>query len=169
VVITGSGWANTFALTADGTDSSWTNLLTDSQLYAGPDAFSDGSVSLWSGISGPLLIGSDATVFEIPSSGSGQLFGILANNGSGASRLVLPLGYVSGDSLSGTSTYSGYTLAQLGLSAGQVATWGWGSGSTADSLRLEVLPAPAPLPIVGVIAAFTTSARLRRRCRRPRS
>jgi len=173
VVITGSGWANTFALTADGTNTRWTNLLTDSQLYAGPDAFSDGSVSLWSGLSGPLVFGTDVNVLETPTSGTGQLFGILADNGSGASRLVLPLGYSSGASLIGTSIYSVYTLSGLGLTPGSIINWSWGTGSTADSIRLEVLPVPAPVPapvpIAGAFAAFSSCFRLRRRCRRPRN
>ena len=169
VLITGSGSADTTDLTAEGTDTSWTNLLSDTQAYAGPDAFSDGSVSLWSGISGPLAFGSDPTVVQIPTSGTGQLFGILADNGSRASRLVLPLGYSSGASLSGTSSFTGLTLARLGLTPGQISTWSWGQGATADSLRLEVRdndPVPAPLPIAGAAAAFSSSQRLRRRMRR---
>ena len=76
VVITGSGSANTTDLALDSTDNDYTNVLTDSQIYAGPDAFGDGSggggdVGLWSGItSGPTLFGSDASVAENPSSGS---------------------------------------------------------------------------------------------------
>jgi hypothetical protein len=169
VVITGSGSANTTALTNEGTDNDYTNVLTDAQIYAGPDAFADGSggggdVSLWSDITaGPLAFGSDPSVSENPDSGTGDLFGILADNGSGASRLVLPSGYSSGTSLSGTSTFTGFTLAQLGLTPGQISTWSWGTGGDADSLRLEVAsPVPAPLPIAGAAAAFCHLNRLRR-------
>jgi len=180
VVITGSGSANTTALAFDSTDNDYTNVLTDSQIYAGPDAFGDGSggggdVDLWGGItSGPTVFGSDASVFQNPSSGSGDLFGILANNGSAISKLVLPFGYSSGASLSGTSTFTGFTLAQLGLTPGQISTWTWGTGANVDSLRLEVLGSnpssaavPAPLPIAGAAAAFHSCHRLRRRCRQP--
>lgn len=175
VVITGSGSANTTGLTAAGTDNDFTNVLTDTQIYTGPDAFGDGSggggdVSLWSGLTGPLSFGSDSLVAQNPSSGSGDLFGILANDGSSASQLVLPLAYSSGASLSGTSTFTGTTLAQLGLTPGQISTWTWGSGANADNLRLEVMGSdtaavPAPLPIAGAAVAFHRSRRLRRRCR----
>ncbi len=170
VVITGSGSANTTDLTAAGTDNAYTNVLSDIQIYAGPDAFGDGDVSFWSGITGPLVFGSDNSVFENPSSGSGDLFGIIADNGSSTppSLLVLPVAYSSGASLSGTSTFTGTTLAQLGLTQGQISTWSWGSGANADSLRLEVQGVPAPLPIAGAAVAFHCSRRLRRRCRLPR-
>lgn len=168
VVITGSGTANTTALTPAGTGNDYTNILTDAQIYAGPAAFADGSVSLWSNISEPLAFGSDPTLAENPSSGDGALFGIVANyfgGISGAQRLVLPLGYISGDDLSGTSTFTGFTLAQLGLTPGQIETWRWGAGGNADSLRLEVDPVPAPLPIAGAAAVFLRIKRLRRRSR----
>jgi len=83
VVITGSGSANTTDLTPAGTGNDYTNVLTDAQIYAGPAAFDNGSVSLWSNISsGPLAFGSDSNLSENPSSGSGALFGILANTRS---------------------------------------------------------------------------------------
>ena len=169
VVITGSGTANTTALTLAGTGNDYTNVLTDAQIYAGPAAFADGSVSLWSNISGPLAFGSDPTLAENPSSGSGALFGIVANDFGGisrAQRLVLPLGYFSGTPLIGTSTFTGKTLAELGLTPGQINTWSWGADATADSLRLEVDPVPAPLPIAGAAAVFFRLKRLRRRSRR---
>jgi hypothetical protein len=167
VVISGSGSANTTALTPAGSDGSWTNLLSDAQAYAGPGAFSDGNVSLWGGLLGPLVVGNDPSVFEIPASGSGDLFGILANDGTNISLLVLPDGYLSGSSLSGSSIFSGANLSQLGLLPGQISTWSWGSGATADSLRLEVLApepttVPGPLPLAGAAAAFHRCRRLRR-------
>lgn len=171
VVITGSGSANINGLTAAGTDNDYTNVLTDAQIYAGPYAFGDGSggggdVSLWMDITdGPFAFGSDPLVSENPSSGTGDLFGILADNGSGKHSLVLPLGYSSGTSLSGTSTFTGFTLAQLGLTPGRIDTWSWGAGGDADSLRLEVDPVPAPLPIAGAAAVFLRIKRLRRRSR----
>jgi len=170
VVITGSGTANTTALTLEGTGNDYTNILTDAQIYAGPAAFDNGSVSLWSNISsGPLAFGSDPDVTENPNSGTGDLFGIVANDFggiSGAQRLVLPIGYFSGTTLIGTSTFTGKTLASLGLTPGQINTWSWGADATADSLRLEVDPVPAPLPIAGAAAVFFRLKRLRRRSRR---
>ena len=174
VVITGSGSANTNGLTAAGTDNDYTHVLTDAQIYAGPNAFTDGSgeavgVSFWSNITpGPLVFGSDSLVSENPSSGTGDLFGIVAdnfNNTPGAQRLVLPLGYSSGASLNGTSTFTNITLAELGFTPGRIDTWSWGADGDADSLHLEVDPVPAPLPIAGAAAVFLRIKRLRRRSR----
>jgi hypothetical protein len=169
VVVTGSGSANLSSLTIDDPKSNWSNYLTDVEIYAGPDAFLNGNVTLFSGItSGPLAFGTDPTVYEFPASvgSSGDLFGISSDDGTGVSQLVLPAGYLSGSSLSGVSTFPSLTLQRLGLTPGQVTTWGGGSGSDADSLRLEVAgstPVPAPAPVFGVLATFQMARRLRQR------
>jgi hypothetical protein len=89
VVITGSGMANLSGLSFFADNTSWTNLITDSQVYAGPDAFDDGNVSLYSGIIGPSIFGIDPTLYEVPDTvgSSGDLFGILADNGTGVAQL----------------------------------------------------------------------------------
>lgn len=165
VRVTGTGTANTTALIGELTASAWTSALTDAQIYAGPLAFNDGQVSLYSGLLGPLFFGSDPGVYELPDamSSGGDLFGILADNGSGSSWIVLPAGYTSGNSLGGSSNFPGLTLAQIGLVPGQQSTWSWGSGPDADSLRLEVVPAPAPL--LAVPAGWQVVRSLRRRLR----
>lgn len=172
VVVTGSGSANTSALTLFDTLSDFTNVLTEVQIYAGPAADLDGQVNLWSGITGPLSINGNVSVAGIPSASgsSGDLFGIVADTGSGSGLLVLPIGYTSGNSLSGTSRFQGYTLADFGLTPGDTHTWSWGSGSSADSLELQVLanatPVPVPLPLAGAVYAWKTSRKLRRVCKR---
>ncbi len=164
VFISGSGSANTAGLVSAGSRSEWTNVLTHTQIYAGHSAFEDGTVSLWTGLNGPMVFGFDTNVVENPSpASSGSLFGIVADNfegSAGAQGLVLPLGYSSGASLSGTSTFTGRTLAQLGLTPGSSYVWNWGSGASADSLRLEVA-VPAPLPMAGAAVVFTRLRRLR--------
>lgn len=176
VVITGSGSANTLGLSSLGTNLDWTNVLTDSQIYAGPDAFGDGSgaggdVSLWSSITGPTTFGVNPSIYLNPDSGSGNLFGIVADFVSPAPQLILPLGYSSGAPLNGTSTFSNHTISTLGFTPGSSFTWSWGSGGNADSLVLEVQggasPAsvPAPLPILGGALAMAQTRRLRRRAR----
>ena len=164
VVVTGSGSANTISLNSDGDITDFTNVLTDSQVYAGPAAFDNGLVKFWNGLSGPQIFGSDPDVTENPeqATSTGQLFGIKA----GSAQLVLPLGYISGASLSGTSTFTSRTLAQLGFTSGQVTTWSWGSDTTADSLSLEVSPVPAPLPMLLSSAFFGSIPRLRRLSKR---
>jgi hypothetical protein len=170
VVITGSGTANLNGLTFNSDSTFWTNAITDGQVYVGPDAFNDGNVSLYGGISGPLAFGIDPSLYEVPDTvgSSGDLFGILADNGSGVTQLVLPLGYSSNSPLGGVSRFSSLTIAQLGLTPGQLNTWSWGSGVNADGLRLEVAdnaPVPAPAPLLGLGAAFHMARRLRRRQR----
>jgi hypothetical protein len=165
VVVTGSGSATLAALLSEGSSANWTNYFRDVDAYVGPDAFNNGSVSLFSGLVGPLVLGSDASVYELPSAAGsgGDLFGIQADDGTGRSLLVLPDGYSSGASLSGVSTFPSRTLAQLGLTPGQTTSWSWGSGASADALRLKVVPAPAPL--LGVVAGFRLARALRRRQR----
>lgn len=171
VVVTGSGSANTSGLASPNSANDYTNVLADNQIYAGPDAFTGVTmppvdVNLWSGITGPSLIGNDPNVYENPSSGFGDLFGIVADNGSGQSLLVLPLNYTNGASLSGTSRFNGYTLAGLGLSPG-LFSWTWGMGMNADrlDLKIEPVPAPAPLPLAGGVVAWRLAKRIRRASR----
>jgi hypothetical protein len=172
LVVTGSGSANTSGLASAGTSTSQSNTLTQVQIFAGPAVFNDGNVSLWNSISGPAAFGTDSLVVEYPDSDPslsfGDLFGIVTSNNSADIRLVLPIAYASGDSLSGQTTYKDLTYARAGLTPGQTYTWSWGSGSTADSLTLQIgdpTPVPAPLPIAGAAAAFHTLQRLRRRVR----
>jgi hypothetical protein len=173
VVVIGSGSANINDLTLLDQDSDYTNALTDYQIYAGPVAYStepntpDVAVDLWSGITGPTTFGNDPNIYETPSSGFlDDLFGIVADNGIGQSLLVLPPNYQSGTSLAGTSRFSNFTLADLGLSPG-VFSWSWGMGQNADSLelRIEPVPVPAPLPLAGVPIAWKLAKRMRRASR----
>jgi len=173
VVVIGSGSANINDLTPPDQDTDYTNALTDTQIYAGPVAYSnepntpDVAVDLWSGITGPTIFGNDPNIYETPSSGFlDDLFGIVADNGIGQSLLVLPPNYQSGTSLNGTSRFSNFTLADLGLSPG-VFSWSWGMGQNADSLelRIEPVPVPAPLPLAGVPIAWKLAKRMRRASR----
>jgi hypothetical protein len=81
--------------------------------------------------SGPSSFGTGSDGFA--DSGSDDIFGIIF----GADDLIVPRDYVSGDPLSGSSTYLSETFASLGMTPGTY-TWSWGSGSTADSFTLKV-------------------------------
>jgi len=77
-------------------------------------------------------------------SGSGDKFGI-------ANLIFVPSGYVSGDPLSGASTYAGSSFASLGMAPGSY-TWSWGAGASADSMVLQVPePSLAALAIAGAV------------------
>jgi hypothetical protein len=170
VVVTGSGSVNLSALMPGESRNDFTNVFTSTLLFAGPAAFDNGLVTFWSGLSltGPLSIGSDPLFTDNPTSGSGDLFGLVSNdnsgeNGDGKPLIVLPQGYISGTSLSGTSTFFNLSFADMGLSVG-TSTYSWGSGDTADSLRVQVGPdeVPAPLGFAGAGAAFSCVRRLKR-------
>jgi hypothetical protein len=174
VVVIGSGSANTADLPAPVQQLDYTNVFYYNQIYAGVDAFTNVSaqpvdVNLWSGLTGPSSFGTDTFISANPDSASGDLFGIVADNNMGQSVLVLPLSYMSGDSLNGTSRFNNFTLADLGLSPG-VFSWSWGMNPNADSfeLRIEPVPVPAPLPLAGGAVAWRLAQRMRSASRRQR-
>jgi hypothetical protein len=102
-------------------------------------------------ISGPSTLGSlngqsDAT------SGSGDTVGIFDNT-----AFELPVGYVSGASLTSGAVFAGQSLASLGLATG-VYTFDFGSGATADSFIIDIgatppassVPEPASIAAAGL-------------------
>ena len=82
---------------------------------------------------------------ETPTSSSGNTVGIVGElPGGGASGndvIFLPTGYTSGDTVSGSSIWSGVTLANLNLVPGSY-TFVYPS----DSITFNVLTAPPPIP-----------------------
>jgi hypothetical protein len=74
------------------------------------------------------------------SSGSGDQIGVFSNQAD--DFIMVPLGYVDGDPLSGTSRWNAQTLAGMGLISGQYV-FNWVSGNNTDSLTLNVGSAPS--------------------------
>jgi hypothetical protein len=112
-------------------------------------AFADGDV--YNGFTGPPSFGSGAGIQA--SSGSGDLFSINSSN----VHLKVPSGYVSGHSLSDTSTYLNKTFSSLGVTPGTYV-WTWGTGAHADSFTLQIGPAATAAPEPASLTLAATGA-----------
>jgi hypothetical protein len=136
VVVTGSGTIDLTGLTFFGNTPSTPFMEPDfGALTVGLFPIAD--VSVFAPISGPASFGTGGNI--IASSGSGDAAGIFGTSGV----LLVPLGYISGNPLSGTATYDNATFPSLGLTPGTY-TWTWGTGMHADSFTLQIGPAGVP-------------------------
>ena len=61
----------------------------------------------------------------------------------GSRVLFVPSGYLSGNPLSGTSTYNNATFASLGVTPGTYV-WTWGAGGANQNFTLIIGPAGVP-------------------------
>jgi len=140
VVATGSGSIDTIELTFVGNTNNaalvWAGFPLGSFAVVGGTTLV--SEDVYSGITGPSSFGSGDQFFA--TSGSGDVFGVVANN-----VLDLPSGYVSGSPVSATSAWSGASFSSLGLTPGSY-TWTWGTGAHADSFTLNIGAAPVLEP-----------------------
>jgi hypothetical protein len=134
VVATGSGTINTTALTSNGTDT-----------FVGMN-MSFGFMGIGSSVqdflittSGPApgALGSSALVAANTTSGDALGFG------SASKSVIVPVGYTSGDSLSGTATWNNQSFSSLALNEGSY-TWKWGTGANSDSLTVNIVAVPEP-------------------------
>jgi hypothetical protein len=78
---------------------------------------------------------------------SGSTFGVVSG-GITSRQIVVPSGYTSNTFISGTATYTGATIASMGLTPGTY-TWAWGSGANSSSIVMtiegsSVTPTPTP-------------------------
>ncbi len=108
--------------------------------------------------SGPTSFGS--SFGRSASSGSGDMVGISAGDyfGDYLSLLSVPTGYVSGTALSDSATYSGVTLADLGVTPG---TYVWTWGTTANqNFTLQIPPFPPPPPPATNMTNLSTRAQV---------
>jgi hypothetical protein len=100
----------------------------------------EASIDFFAGFSGPTSFGTgDLTP---ASSGSGVFVGIIGNQ---PAELILPHGYVSGNTLSDGATWESASLSSLGATPGTYE-WTWGTGAHADSFTLQIGPAAVPEP-----------------------
>jgi hypothetical protein len=161
VVASGSGSANVAGLT-------FLFTLNNSQinLDASSGNFRGGSTGVqyrvYQGLSGPANFGPGTGSANLPTSSSGDYFGLTAFDG----RLHLPAGYLSGTQLSNTTTWNNRTIANLGLApVGSTFTYNWGSGANADSLTINITAVPEPSSALCLTIATICVATFQR-CRR---
>ena len=145
VVATASGSLDLTGLTAVG-------LFSLDKQVQGSDAYigvgSAFSVDGYSGLSGPAAFGSGGAFDSSSSSGDG--FGL---NGSlfGSPYVFVPAAYVSGTAIMGTATWSGATLASLGLTPGQYIY----TGDRLDSVIINIGPGvPEPATWAMMVIGF---------------
>ena len=159
VVVTGSGTIDLTALTFN-SNTTMLSGMSPSAGILGIGAPGAEAVSIYTGFSGPASFGSGGP--KVPSdSGSGNKVGIFDNLG----WLGVPQGYVSGNTLSDTSTYNNATLAGLGITPGTY-TYTWGSGAHADSFGINAdsgTPEPASMTLVPIGLGLLLLAARRRR------
>lgn len=118
-----------------------------------------GGLEIYSGMSSVNTFGSGTDT--IASSFAGDAVGF-----SGSS-LTLPIGYVTGASLSGTATWNTTSFATLGITLG-THTGTWGAGPN-QRLTLNVVPEPTALLCLSAaglcVGGFATSRRYQLRTR----
>ena len=157
VVVTGSGAIDLTGLSA----SSGGSPFVSAQISPGNAVIVTGATSFnvntYFGVTGPeKVFGISYNTYA--SSASGDMVGIYyhAQVGTG---LIIPTGYVSGTALSDTATYSGTTLATLGVTPGTYV-WTWGIGANQKfTLKIPpaILPANGPPIVTTNPAAFIAS------------
>lgn len=137
VVISGSGSLNITGITPL-FNSGWV-LPSGSRDSARVGA---GTALAFGSLSGPATMGTGGAGGQFASSTTGVPFGITTFN----SRYFVPQDYVSGESLSGTATYNGVTLASLGFAEG---TYVYTIPVTGDTITV-IVPAPGAAAMLGV-------------------
>lgn len=147
VVFSGSGTLNLDALSHISSES-WEGYISPIQgdvlLGSSPASFAQTLEFYSPTISGPSKFGPGNGTLDpiIGDGGTGDRFGMANIVGLGPA-VIVPDGYVSGDPLVGSLTFSGTSLATLGVTEG-VYVWSWGTGGNADTFTLNVTAVPEP-------------------------
>ena len=138
VVASGSGAIDLSGLTPDGTDGTGAGLIPRAgDIFTGPATLI--TSSLYTGFTGPTNFGGGG--ISVASSGSGDAVAMIFDQAD----LAVPLGYISGSSLSDTSIYNSQSFASLGVIPGTYQ-WVWGSGGPFRSFTLQIGVAAAAVP-----------------------
>ena len=142
VVWSGSGSFNLTDLTLIGTTTITSGFQSNNAIWiAGATSNAPGATGQQYGgasLTYPTTFstGGLATILGIGAAGS--MFGVLTGGASGRT-IVVPNGYVSGTTISGSTTYSNTTIGSTGLGlSGGTYRWSWGSGANASSLVMTI-------------------------------
>ena len=111
-----------------------------------------GALDVYSGLTGPLTFG--AGLLTDATSTSGDAFGVLGATG----LLGVPDGYVSGEALSGTTSFAGATLASLGVVPG---IYVFNLPNDSVTVSFAPIPLPAGLPLLTMGLGFLALIRRR--------
>lgn len=164
VVFSGSGTLNVSDLTPIGTANLLAGIDFGAEVLLGADPSGFPAVSGYGAaneLTPPGLFGAD--LFTSASLGAGPRIGVVVTAFplQTAPAIVVPAGYVSGDPLSSTSTFSGKTFSSLGINPGTY-TWSWGSGGNADSLTLRIVPETRTVTLLVLALTALCAGRSRR-------
>jgi hypothetical protein len=160
VVMTGSGSIDLADLTKSGTEGGSTaEIVPGSNIFV-TGATPNGQEYFSTSVTGPTSFGTDVNGTAADSA-SGDIFFLLQLSSS-FYFFAVPPGYVSGAPLSNSSTYSGATLASLGVTPGTY-TWSWGANADADSIILDISSTPTPEPACLGLLGVPMLLTLRRR------
>jgi len=163
VVAAMSGTLNLTDLTSPGGGTQFGFVRPDSGFLTLGVSPASNSFTIYNGIQTPPnsgVFGTGGTT--LTSSFTGDVFGIVSVP---TPSLRVPVGYTSGAALSSTTTFTGTTLAGLGITPGDYV-WSWGSGPNADTATLSASAVPEPttwalLATAAGLGAFSTRRRIR--------
>jgi hypothetical protein len=141
VVATGSGAIDLTGLSLDINFSGLASMIPSiGQILTGPALPDSSNIDVYTGITpitGPANFGSGPGA--LANSGNGDIVGVHGFFG----EIVVPGGYVSGGSLSDTSSYDARTFSSLGVTPGRYE-WTWGSGANQNfTLVIGTVPEPS--------------------------
>ncbi|WP_309383568.1 hypothetical protein [Cerasicoccus frondis] len=116
-------------------------------------------------ITGDVSFGTGTLLNTSINDGGSAIVGLDLTLGLGVGALILPSGYVAGTPITGGGTFTGQTLAGMGVTPG-IYSWSWtGAGDSVQLNAISAIPEPSAyisgLGVVG-LGAFVWMRRKRR-------